>query len=448
MTPSSNPPEWFDDIGSWPPSTQRRARRAGVVFGVALAIPLVLHVALPSAPSPTPSPLPEWNVADFASGQSMRAFERHFKESSWVTFALRGAHDATLDALGIPRSQGTLGWFEIQTADGALLPLDVNVARARGFLVPVPWETPRPRDMVAPGTTFHLRYHDNHVLQRDWFDADGRVPCRINRLGLRERDEITEAKPAGQRRVVCLGDSLTFGWGVPEELCWVRLLENELRRSDDGVRTINCGGTATVCADEYWFGLKNRFVQFAPDVVVMTICLNDLVPSSSLYVMGPSGDAKFGDVLAGKAARSALDLDPAVEWVKLLLALPEADGTAGGLYGPDKPFAAMWSQNGPQTALRAAKAFCAARGIRLVVTLWPFLQGLGPGRWYPFQELHDLVATFCATEQIELVDILPSLRDIPHEDLWVTPADMHPNPKCHRLATAAIHRAVAAALAR
>lgn len=448
MTSDARSSEWFDDIGSWSPTQRRRARGAAFAFVVLLALPLALHVLLPPAPSAAPAPLPAWSATDFASGDAMHAVEKHFKENSWVTFALRGAHDATLDALGIPRAQGTLGWFDIQTASGEILPLDVNVARARGFLTPVPWETPRPRDMVTPGTTFHLRYHDNHILQRDWFDAEGRVRCRINRYGLRERDEITEAKPAGQRRVVCLGDSLTFGWGVPEELCWVRLLENELRRDGSDVRTINCGGTMTVCADEYWFGLKNRFVAFQPDVVVMTLCLNDLIPSSGLFVMGPSSETKLSDVLAGKTARSPLDLDPTFPWVEKLLALPDAEGRAAGLYGIDKPFDAMWAQQGPQRAMHDAKAFCDQRGIRLVVTLWPFLQGLGPNRWYPFQPLHDTVAAFCATEQIELVDVLPALREIPQEDLWVTPADMHPNPKGHRLATAAIHRAVASALAR
>jgi hypothetical protein len=98
----------------------------------------------------------------------------------------------------------------------------------------------------------------------------------------------------------------------------------------------------------------------------------------------------------------------------------------------------MWSQGVPQKSLRETKAWCDARKVPLMVVLWPFLQGLGPGRFYPFAKLHALVAADCQQAGIPFLDVLPSLQATAAEDLWVTPADPHPNPLAQRLALPAI----------
>ena len=338
-----------------------------------------------------------------------------------------------------------LGELSYELPDGTRI--EFMKAIEQGRIVPVPWETPRPRYMIGPGQQYFLRYTDQDVLRRDWLDERGRVGIENNRLGLRERADLDENKPAGQRRVLCLGDSFTFGWGIPVEQNWVRLLEDELRRDGKDVRTVNCGAAGTVCVDEYWYGLKHRFHVLQPDAVVITICLNDLIPSSGLNVLvpPPATGLQLLDRLRAVVGRRPIDLDPKFDWVGHLLAMPKEEGLAAGLYDPsDKPFEAMWSQGVPQKSLREAKAWCDARKVPLLVVLWPFLQGLGPGSWYPFTKLHELVAADCQQAGIPFLDVLPSLQATPSEDLWVTPADPHPNPLAQRLVLPALARFVRA----
>ncbi|HLQ36876.1 MAG TPA: hypothetical protein VK348_03680, partial [Planctomycetota bacterium] len=130
---------------------------------------------------------------------------------------------------------------------------------------------------------------------------------------------------------------------------------------------------------------------------------------------------------------------PKVDWVQILLDLPKADGEANQMYNPDAPYDAMWSQHAPQQSLQSMRDWCRDRGIRLGVVLWPFLQGLGPGEFYPFAKIHREVASFCEKEGIPFLDLLPPLHAVvPTMDLWVTPADMHPNPRAQRLALPAL----------
>lgn len=333
--------------------------------------------------------------------------------------------------------------------DAAGVPFDVavaaNEAARRGLFEPVPAEqTPRPRFRFAPGSQFYMCYEDAPRLNDDWLDEHGCVEVRINRFGLRERDEITpDNKGADERRIVCLGDSFTFGWGVPVEQCWVRRLEDDLRRTGDNVHTINCGMSGTLTVDEYWWGLQTRFGAFQPDIVVASIYLNDLIPSQGLCVFDPADlTAPTGwlllDYLRLAQARDPLDLDPAINWVQLALDIPEDVGTAMGVYGADKPFSGMWSQGAPQASLVAMRDWCRQRNAILVVVLWPFLQGFGPGRQYPFRGLHELVGEYCASQGIPTLDLQPSLAQASADQLWVTPFDKHANPRAQALVTPAI----------
>jgi lysophospholipase L1-like esterase len=325
--------------------------------------------------------------------------------------------------------------------DAGRRPIDRLEAIARGLIVPVPPDqTPRPRLRFAPGLHAYICYRDHESLARDWLDEQGCVEVSMNRHGLRERDDL-ETKPAGERRILCIGDSLTFGWGVPVERCWVRLLEDDLRGAGVRARTVNCGAAGAIVADEYQWALEKRFSVLQPDVVIVTLCLNDLLPSSGLCVLGPqpvpTGFLLF-DYARTAFTRNPYDLDPSYDWVGALLALPRLQGEDGGFYNDDRPFEAMWQQGAPQRALKAMKEWCGQRGLPFLVVLWPFLQGLGADQVYPFATMHRLVAEACTADLIPLLDLLPTLRGQDPPSLWVTPADLHPNPRAHRRACDAI----------
>src|SRR2546428_2640892 len=67
------------------------------------------------------------------------------------------------------------------------------------------------------------------------------VIVTTNSLGLRDRE--LRPRVAGVTRLLALGDSFTYGWGVAVEDAWPRVLETELTQRGVVVEVIN-GGAA------------------------------------------------------------------------------------------------------------------------------------------------------------------------------------------------------------
>lgn len=293
--------------------------------------------------------------------------------------------------------------------------------------------------------------------QQSYFDDLGCVPMRFNRFGMRDSLERQLTKPTGTQRVLCLGDSLTLAWGVREEQSWPRLLEQELashRPSPPGapIEVVNAGGTATSYLDEYALALEHRHGRFQPDLVLVTLCLNDLLvtngrlghlrPDALPLAEMPPEDRRWWMEYATLAeahrrlsGAAVLDLDPARDWVQELLDLPDAH-----LYyrGKGETRAMYWPGGMPQRSLLAMRDWCGNHGARFAVVVWPLLQGLGSSRSYPFAKMHARLADFCQREGLPLLDLLPTFALQEQESLWVSPADMHPNERAQQLAAPVI----------
>jgi len=107
------------------------------------------------------------------------------------------------------------------------------------------------------------------------------------------------------------------------------------------------------------------------------------------------------------------------------------------MYAPDYP---GWQA--AQQALRAMGGMCRARGVPLVVAIFP-LFGNPLDERYPFGELHEKVAMAAAAGGAHVVDLLPRYRGLRWDLLAVDGAnDEHPNEIAHRIAARALVRTI------
>jgi lysophospholipase L1-like esterase len=103
------------------------------------------------------------------------------------------------------------------------------------------------------------------------------APVRVNSLGLRD-DEIPLAKPAGERRILSLGDSFTFALGVRFEDLYVQQLEGLLAKQYPGerIQVINAGIAGYNTRQELIRLLAQGF-EMSPDLITVGFYFNDLV---------------------------------------------------------------------------------------------------------------------------------------------------------------------------
>lgn len=98
------------------------------------------------------------------------------------------------------------------------------------------------------------------------------ITANINNFGF--RGEAFDPRMRRQFRVVTLGDSFTFGWGVDFEDTWPRVLETQLREKGIDVEVVNLGQPGAYPAMYGDIGTRAN-PMLKPDLVIVAITQGD-----------------------------------------------------------------------------------------------------------------------------------------------------------------------------
>ena len=245
------------------------------------------------------------------------------------------------------------------------------------------------------------------------------VDVRTNSFGLRDPERTLE-KPANTTRILMLGDSIVFGWGVPGTETMAARLEKSLNEKPvtpgRKYEVFNTGvGNSNTAMEETWF--REEGCRFNPDCVLVGWFINDAeptpVPSRNWLAYHSYAfvrfDAAFDALLRRSSARS------------------NYQQYYTGLYREEQPGWPKCKRSFDELA-----KFCAAKNIPVHILLIPELHTLGSH--YEFTAIHDQIRNVCANAHLpvtDLVDAFPSDGNPP--DYWVSPTDDHPNSRGHGL---------------
>jgi len=250
------------------------------------------------------------------------------------------------------------------------------------------------------------------------------VDVQINSQGLRDH-EYSPTKPAGVYRIMLLGDSTTFGWGVPLSETAAKILERNLNAEHlpgyDRVEALNAGvGNYDTVQEVTYYKTRGR--AFHPDLVVLVYFINDpepvpverkgfLVDSSYLIAFSVN---RFDGVLRRIGTRP--------DWNKYYSSLYDDDRTG---------FQAC------KAALVDLASTTQKENTKLLVAILPELHQINNS--YPFTAAHQKIKDVLANEHAPVLDLIDGLRDHgPESTLWVTPLDDHPNGRANTLVAAQI----------
>ena len=235
---------------------------------------------------------------------------------------------------------------------------------------------------------------------------------RINSDGFRD-DEYPLEK--GQRwRIIFLGDSLTFGWGVEKEQSFEHLLERELdAREPTEIINFGTGNYNTVQQVNL---LLEKGLRYRPDQVVLFYFINDAEPVPQRSRLPWLGNIRIVTFYWSRVKALLARLDPSAGFEAYYASLYRGDSEG-------------WRRG--RAALLELQETCREHGIVLQVVLLPELHELVD---YTFAREHALVADFLRANGIPVLDLAPSFaNETDPTTLWVAPDDAHPNARAHGL---------------
>ncbi len=254
------------------------------------------------------------------------------------------------------------------------------------------------------------------------------VDVTINSKGLRDA-EIPYEKPPGTYRVIALGDSLTFGWGVPAEKTFPKLLERQIGlhpiaglSGDSRVEIINMGIPNSNTRQELATFLIEG-TRYHPDAVILGFFINDAEPTQKKTLGWFTGSSYTAAFIAHRIIQLRSLFDPARDFATVYSRYYQGEN---------------WDRY-QETLVETAQTM-KTRGIRFLPVLLPYLNDLTR---YPFKEAHRKVASVFSKEGAHPVDLLPLFEGKDAQSYWVAPDDPHPNEGAHSIIAEGIYRALA-----
>jgi lysophospholipase L1-like esterase len=305
------------------------------------------------------------------------------------------------------------------------------------------------------------------------------VPVAINAVGLRDDHEVALPKPPGVFRILGVGDSVTFGYGVRLEETFLKVLEQRLNAEPIGAHpmryeVLNAGVGATGLNDYYHY-IEAAASALEPDVILVNVVLNDIEPPRNTE--GTARPAAAGSPGLVRQINGALLLHSEAyllaytSFKSLLYRARVLDINRVHEYDflplepPSDKQGAAWRAS--LAWLDRIASLTRSRGWPLVVAIFPMEVQLTPELLALYRrefgtrlgsealsgDPQRRVREWGASRDVPVVDVLPTFRAAAREPLYlrnraITYDPVHPNPLGHRIAGAALYDALAPALSR
>ena len=302
------------------------------------------------------------------------------------------------------------------------------------------WEglpPPAAPGQLPPGLDLDGRLFE---LKPDLSVSLGSFQLRTNAQGCRG-PLVAVPKPDDVFRVVVLGDSVVFGWGVDDEVTFVRRLQQEWvpGRSGKRLETVNLGLPMYDTHQEL-ASLREVGLGLQPDLVLLVYVVNDIEPTrdgvEALFTGVPVVDdflarmpgdfwSHWGERVGNLLPATGALLATCTDWEgRAKQAVPPGDS-----YAPERFGRGVRGWPRSRTALLAIRDDCRAAGVPLLVldhTLPP-VASLPP---------------FCTEHGIECAELRFS-RDDHARGITNSRIDSHANARGHDLLLQRLRRILA-----
>ena len=121
----------------------------------------------------------------------------------------------------------------------------------------------------VPADALIFSPHDEYRYRTSEFSA----VAHANAMGFRDREFSPEAPP-GVTRILAIGDSFTYGWGVEDDEAWPKVLERRLVAAGERVEIANMGEPGADPAG-YAALAQNAIPRLRPALIIVAVLQGD-----------------------------------------------------------------------------------------------------------------------------------------------------------------------------
>ncbi len=268
------------------------------------------------------------------------------------------------------------------------------------------------------------------------FARTGRFTPAINELGFRQSPVGSDASAPDVLRILCLGDSFTFGDGIERgEDRFTDLIEARLNADASQhaagrkFHVYNAGVSGSRPTN--WVQYMSRILPtYRPDAVFAVFFLRD---GTELCTSLRCFTTTIEDLKARYARKFGYRFSclARIFYARLIMRDFSEDyrkKVVNSYLGSNRQRATWVKQ---QVALRDIRDRCRALGVELQLIVFPLLFDLDR---YPYESVEQEIARFAREADIPCFSLLEGFRGHNARSLWVAPHDQHPNEKGHRIA--------------
>jgi hypothetical protein len=266
-------------------------------------------------------------------------------------------------------------------------------------------------------------------------NISSRLPIKKNIYGLRGNDFL-EKKPNNTLRILFIGDSITFGWGIEsDDKIFAGIIERNLNNNRDWktiekVEVLNGGISGSVPED--WIDLWNRVGRkYLPDVVIIVYFLRDGIS----YMSIPNFFNKIRNKIVKKNQSSWIYKHSYLfrmlkdKLDKYEISRKYTSNFVQSYLGNEKE-TRRWKHS--QKLLLRLFSLIKDASADVGFVVFPILAELNKN--YPFFAVCDHIENFVSNYQIPTLNLTQAFIGQSSSSLWVSAYDQHPNEKAHKIA--------------
>ncbi len=226
----------------------------------------------------------------------------------------------------------------------------------------------------------------------------------LNDYGFRN-DRIVKNQ---KKKILMLGDSMTFGWGSKETFS--SLIENKIEGKYQ-VLNAGIGNTNTIMQ------INNFFLNFkdvSPEIVVLNFFINDLEKVKVKKANFIARNLYLYTFINSKFYKIKMKFQNKPNWQNFY----------------SKNFEDQIIIEQTKKEISKLNDYCKKNNIKFIIHNIPELRDL---KDYKFKKETNLIKNFAVENKITFFDSFEDLKNYNEESLWVTLEDSHANDKAHSI---------------